>query len=613
MELNSLFGEEFEIKVEQPKVTDLIKKVKSSKSSDVKDVTVTKALKSKKLSLQERLDIIKENVFKVLGKQKDNVLVIKTKDDFNDYITKAISAGVIAIDTETNNSLSPINCKIMGLCLYVPSEKQAYIPINHIDNSTGERLSWQCTEEDCREELQRIIDANVFCIFHNYKFDYEVIKCTCGIEVPCHWDTLIAAKLINENELSAGLKQLYIKYIDNSQEKYSIDHLFENVLYAQVDPEIFAMYAGTDSMMTYKLYLWQKPIMEEFEASNPDLNPYKLFRDVELPVIQVMAEMELNGIRFDIEYANRLRTKFENKLKLVDEKINIELATYKDKIEKWRLSVDANERNYKRGKEVQEVNGIIYSYYGPSKEGSCWHKKLKTGDVIISNEEATKLGFFDNDLFCKSKSEQLEDPIVLSSPTQLAILLYDILRVPVVDKETPRGTGEDILVALKDKYKLCEYLLERRSLEKMLNAFINSLPEEVNPKTGKIHCHFNQYGAATGRTSCSNPNLQQIPSHEKSIRLLFTADPGYVLVGSDFSQQEPRLLSFYSADPNLINAYKEGKDLYGTVASKVYKMDYWDCMEHHEDGSPNPEGKKRRASCKSIILGGPKKLLCPLM
>lgn len=63
----------------------------------------------------------------------------------------------------------------------------------------------------------------------------------------------------------------------------------------------------------------------------------------------------------------------------------------------------------------------------------------------------------------------------------------------------------------------------------------------------------------------------------------------------------------------MINAYKEGKDLYGTVASKVYKMDYWDCMEHHEDGSPNPEGKKRRASVKSIILGGPKKLLCPLM
>lgn len=77
----------------------------------------------------------------------------------------------------------------------------------------------------------------------------------------------------------------------------------------------------------------------------------------------------------------------------------------------------------------------------------------------------------------------------------------------------------------------------------------------------------------------------------------------YVLVGSDFSQQEPRLLSHYSQDENMINAYKQGKDLYATIAMGVYKMSYWDCMERHEDGSPNPEGKKRRQSCKAILLG----------
>lgn len=77
----------------------------------------------------------------------------------------------------------------------------------------------------------------------------------------------------------------------------------------------------------------------------------------------------------------------------------------------------------------------------------------------------------------------------------------------------------------------------------------------------------------------------------------------YVLVGSDFSQQEPRLLSHYSQDENMINAYKQGKDLYATIAMGVYKMGYWDCMERHEDGSPNPEGKKRRQSVKAILLG----------
>lgn len=77
----------------------------------------------------------------------------------------------------------------------------------------------------------------------------------------------------------------------------------------------------------------------------------------------------------------------------------------------------------------------------------------------------------------------------------------------------------------------------------------------------------------------------------------------YVLIGSDFSQQEPRLLSHYSQDENMISAYKNGKDLYATIASGVYKMGYWDCMERYEDGSPNPEGKKRRQSCKAILLG----------
>ena len=69
------------------------------------------------------------------------------------------------------------------------------------------------------------------------------------------------------------------------------------------------------------------------------------------------------------------------------------------------------------------------------------------------------------------------------------------------------------------------------------------------------------------------------------------------------SQQEPRLLSHYSQDENMISAYKNGKDLYATIASGVYKMGYWDCMERYEDGSPNPEGKKRRQSCKAILLG----------
>jgi DNA polymerase I-like protein with 3'-5' exonuclease and polymerase domains len=125
----------------------------------------------------------------------------------------------------------------------------------------------------------------------------------------------------------------------------------------------------------------------------------------------------------------------------------------------------------------------------------------------------------------KAKIDQLENPISLSSPTQLAILFYDILGLS--NKAKDRSTGEDALTELSKKSPIANLLLERRGVVKLLDAFINSLPKKVNPKTGKIHCSFHQYGAATGRFSSSEPNLQQVPSHAKNIRMLFTADTTY--------------------------------------------------------------------------------------
>ena len=372
--MEGLFGADFEItpRISKSKVKTLVKKLDAD-STKPAEVNAEKMLKSTQLSLLDRLTIINEKVIKILGKQRHNTVVIRSLNDFSDYIDKAIIAGRIAVDTETNNSLDPITCKLMGLCLYVPGEKQAYIPINHINNDTGELLPNQLTESDCKTQLQRILDAktalkggwvpdyegqsyaewysvhvgasttadDIKIIMHNGKFDYKVIKCTCDIPVVPDWDTMLAAKVLDENEFSAGLKQQYISKIDPSQEKYSIDHLFENVEYAQVDPEIFALYAATDSMMTDKLYLWQKPHMEEAEAENPTLNIYKLFKEVEMPCLQVVAEMELAGINFDTEYADRLRIKYEAQLADIDAKIDAELARIADKVEAWKKTPDA--------------------------------------------------------------------------------------------------------------------------------------------------------------------------------------------------------------------------------------------------------------------------------
>ena len=213
---------------------------------------------------------------------------------------------------------------------------------------------------------------------------------------------------------------------------------------------------------------------------------YKLFRDIEMPLVEVLAEMQLRGIEVDQEYAQLLSKKFHSRLDAIDKKISIELVKMSDKIAAWRKTDDAN---------------FHPQASKPSADGTY---KLQ-----------------------KSKNEQLEDPINLASPTQLAILFYDILGCPAVDKKKPRGTGEEELKAIAKHLKLdlCDLILDRRELVKLTTTYIDVIPELAKRwPDGRVRTHFNQYGAATGRLSSSDPiNFQNIPSHEKTIRMLFKA------------------------------------------------------------------------------------------
>jgi len=481
--MDSLWGEDFKVE-ETPKVAKKI----VNKINNPKGVSKSKSSKKVVVALDEQMDLIRAEVHRILGKYKDNTIVIKTKEQLKDYIDKSIKNGIIAIDTETNNSLDPITCKLMGPCIYTPGEKNAYIPINHINPNTRERLSWQLTEQDIYEEFDRLVDTLI--IMHNGKFDYQVIKCTTGNKLKVYWDTMIATRILNENEKRAGLKEQYIDKIDSSIEKYDIEHLFKGLEYAIFEPELFALYAATDAYMTYKLYLWQKKQFDKAEHKKL----LRLFLDVEMPIMEVAAEMELTGIEIDKEYAQRLSDKYHRMLDNVQAKIDAQLDEYKDVIAQWRLT---DEANFHTKSDKPDKNGEY---------------KLK-----------------------KSKSEQLKSPPELTSPSQFAILLYDVLKIPPIDKDNPRGTGEDIIKKIDNP--LCALVLEQRGIDKLIGTYIDKLPGCVNEKTGRLHAHFNQMGTETGRFSSSDPNLQNIPSHEKAIRMMFKARDGYVMVGSDFSLQ----------------------------------------------------------------------------
>ena len=518
----SLWGDEFSVKEDEESLKKVLNKVKKPKKVVV--ISDDKKLKSKNTPIEEKIEIIKTQVYKILGQYKDDTQVIRDYNDFKSYIDTAIQNGDLAVDTETNNSLNTFDCKLMGLCLYTPGLKNAYIPVNHINRETGEKLKDQITESQIKEQLSRL--NNTKLIFHNATFDIEVIKTTCDIKLKCYWDTLSGAQLLDENE-QKGLKIQYKLHINPEQDKYSIEHLFGGLPYEIFDPDLFALYAATDSKMTYELYRYQK---KEFEKpENKDI--YNLLMDIEIPILDVIVDMELAGVEVDLEYDKKISKIYHERSDEIQTKIDAELERLKPIIDNWRSTQDAN----------KPIIG-------------------KTG----------KLG--------KSKNEQLANPPELSSPTQMAIMLYDILKVGIVDKKNPRGTGADILEALKDKVPLCKLLLEKREVDILINTFIEAIPTFIQ-KDGRVHARFNSCGTQTGRFSSSNPNLQNIPSHAKDIRLIFKPKTGYCIVGSDFSGQEMRILASLANDKQMISAYETKRDIYATVASLVFKNNYYQNLE----------------------------------
>lgn len=536
---NSLWGSQFDLpKNDTSKLLNKVKKPKKVKTDE-------QILNSSTTSLQDKLAIIHKRVREILGVFEPYTRVIRTKEELVEYIQIANKQKVLAVDTETNNSLDPLTCKLMGLCIYTPGQKNVYVPINHSNWLTEKRLEDQLTEQDIAECLA-LINDDVKIIMHNAKFDKQVIQCTTTYKLRVDWDTEIGAFLLDENELRFGLKHQYRDKIDPTVEKYDITGLFKDVPYAYVDIDVFALYAATDAYETYKLYEYQKKQYELPEHKKL----YRLFMEVEMPIVDVVTDMELTGVVIDKERAKRLSSKYRAKLDDCDRRINDELSKYKDKIISWRNSAEA-------------------------------HKKTKSSDK-------------------KTKGEQLKDPIELTSTTQLAILLYDILKLPLPDTGK-KSTGEEELKKLN--LPICDLILEKRGYEKLLGTYIDKIPECVSDVDGRLHCQFKQTGAKTGRFSSKNPNTQNIPSHEISIRMMFATEKGYTMIGSDFSQQEPRILASMAQDENMISAYLDGKDLYAVIASKVYNNAYEDNREFDVNGNMNPEGKHRRTSVKAVLLG----------
>ena len=186
----------------------------------------------------------------------------------------------------------------------------------------------------------------------------------------------------------------------------------------------------------------------------------------------------------------------------------------------------------------------------------------------------------------------------LASPKQLGEVLFGQMKIIENPKKTKSGqysTSEEVLSKLAEEHVIVEKVLEWRSLQKLLNTYVDALPKQVDTTTERIHAEFNQAVASTGRLSSNNPNLQNIPIRNprgREVRKAFICEnENYVMLSADYSQIELRVIAALSEDPNMISAFNKNLDIHSSTAAKVFNVKLEDVT------------KEQRSNAKTVNFG----------
>ena len=512
------------------------------------DATVAVKSKKKKTAtttksgggLLDRIEKMRQAVEGALGQYKDEYQIINDESTLVDYIQSCIDNKYISIDTETTG-LNPLVDIIAGISINTRGKKSSYIPLNHISYITEEKSEGQLPIPFVAEQFRKLFDSKVDVDMFNAAFDIRVLRQINIRNAYCTWDASIACNILNDNEQWKNLKDLHNKYcLNGGGDAFRFDSLFRGIPFTKVPYKIGYVYAAHDTDITTQLCDFQRLHLRA-DSDREDIRAmYKVFKDIEMPIVNVVCDMEDAGIEFDFDKNEEFKVKYHGLLDEREEKFHKACEPYRDQIDAYR-----------------RVNGV-----------------------------------FDN-------------PINIKSTKQLIALMYDIMGLEILDKRSKKpSTKDEVLQDFRDN-PVVKALIDYREFSTIVSTFIDKLPECVHTD-GRIHCKFNQYGAKTGRFSSNDPNMQNIPSHNKEIRQMFKAKDGYVLMSSDFSQQEPKCLAALcrqQGDAQMYDTFMQGKDLYSEIASKSFNKPYEECKEFNPDGSTNKEGKERRTQAKSILLG----------
>ena len=436
-----------------------------------------------------------------LNDLKSTYQKVESFEELNLLVDKMMKQEVVAFDTETEG-LNAFETNIVGISFSWKKGIGYYLPITN--NKSVHEKSF--------EILKPFFESTeIIKVGHNIKFDIQVLKkYNINVSYPIY-DTMVAHYLINP-DMRHNLDTLSESYLNYSP--ISIESLIgkkgkNQISMRDVSIDEITNYSSEDADITLQL----KGVFDkEIEVNNFN----KIFYDIEIPMINVLSDMETEGIKIDTSYLKKLDKEFEEDL----------------------------------GKLKKEI--------------------------------------------FKKAGEEFN----LNSPKQLGEILFDKLKLVSKAKKTKTGqysTSEEVLSSLANDHKIIEKILEWRSLDKLQNTYVKSLPKEVSRLTNRVHSSFNQTVTTTGRLSSNNPNLQNIPirtaNGQKIRRAFIPRNSDYILMAADYSQIELRVIASISNEENMIDAFTNNQDIHTMTASKIYNVD------------PENVTREQRGNAKTVNFG----------
>jgi DNA polymerase-1 len=504
-EIKGAIGEKIRANVENAKMSKRLAKIKtdialSINLNDLKPTIpnhneLTKVLDELEFrTIKERLErigLLKVNKEEQLNffdsKQKSEQKSVEYKvveeHNLNKFISELKTKKVICFDTETS-SLNIQSAELAGIAFSYKENEAFYVPT--LSN----------TQDIVNKLLPVFSDPNILLVGHNLKYDIQILSKYGAVFHTNVFDTMLAHYILNPegSQKLDVLSENYLNHrcipIEDIIGKKGVNQ--KSML--EIPVEKVYEYACEDADITLRL---KNIFSKEIEIKGFQ----KLYYNIELPLLFVLANIEQNGVKIDKDFLSKMSKSLTSKIK--------------------------------------ETEGLIFD---------------------ISGEEFN-----------------------VGSPKQLGAILFDKLKIQDNPKKTKSGqysTGEDVLAKLSNAHEIVGLILNFREFKKLQSTYVDALPEMISETDGLIHTDYAQAVTSTGRLSSNNPNLQNIPIRtelgRKTRKAFVSRSNNDYILAADYSQIELRIIAEFSKDSEMIQAFKDNKDIHSLTAAKVFKVNLED-------------------------------------